>query len=122
MLKDHDSAAILAVADMARARTFYEDVVGLEPTDEDDYVVTYRTGATHLVIYVSDYAGTNKANAVVWGVGDAIEGIVADLADKGVVFEHYDTMTLMGDIHVDGPMKLAWFADPDGNLLHINNM
>ena len=122
MLKDIDSSAILAVADLARARQFYSDVLGLEPRNDDGNVLSYRTGKTTLVIYVSDYAGTNKANAVVWGVGAQFDAIIADLQAKGVVFEHYDMMERRGDIHVGGDFKAVWFKDPDGNLLHINNM
>ena len=123
MLKDKTSTAIIAVSDIARATAFYRDVLGLEITDDSmGEVVVFRTGDTSLVVYRSEYAGTNKANAVVWDVGDEIDTIVADLAAKGVTFEHYDGMELQGDIHVAGKMKMVWFRDPDGNILHLNNM
>ena len=65
MLKDHDSSAIVAVTDLDRARAFYGDVLGLELTDEgqEEGVLVYRTGATRLVVYQSEYAGTNRAKA-----------------------------------------------------------
>jgi hypothetical protein len=88
-------------------------------------VLAYRTGATRLIVYRSDQAGTNRANAVVWGCGDEIDAIVADLEAKGVVFEHYPEMEglrIEGNIHVAGPMKMVWFKDPDGNILHLNNI
>ena len=125
MLKDKSSAAIVAVSDLHRARTFYRDTLKLDLEDEFmGYVLTFRTGETKLIVYRSDMAGTNKANAVVWGVGDEIDAIVADLKAKGVIFEHYDMpgARLDGDIHIDGGMKTVWFKDPDGNLLHLNNM
>ena len=123
MLKDHASSAIIAVSDIDRARDFYHDTLGLELESEFmGQVLSFRTGSTKLVVYRSDMAGTNKANAVVWGVGDDLEAIVGDLASKGVSFEHYDDMGRSGDIHVHGDMKTAWFKDPDGNILHINNM
>ena len=123
MLKDHASSAIIAVSDIDRARDFYRDTLGLELESEFmGQVLSFRTGSTKLVVYRSDMAGTNKANAVVWGVGDDLEAIVGDLASKGVPFEHYDDMDRSGDIHVHGDMKTAWFKDPDGNILHINNM
>lgn len=126
MLKEKSSAAIVAVSDLDRAKEFYRDTLGLDLEEESmGHVLTFRTGGTHLVVYVSAFAGTNKANAVVWGVGDEIEAIVADLKAKGVVFEHYadmDDTRLAGDIHVSGDMKTVWFKDPDGNLLHLNNM
>ncbi|MCV0398038.1 MAG: VOC family protein [Rhizobiaceae bacterium] len=123
MLKDHASSAIVAVSDIDRARAFYRDTLGLELESEmGGHVLVFRTGATHLVVYRSEFAGTNKANAVVWGVGDDIEAIAADLKAKGVAFEHYDGMDWKGDIHVDGDMKLVWIKDPDGNILHFNNI
>lgn len=122
MLKDFNSAAIVAVSDLARARQFYETVLGLTVVNADHDVIEFKTGATGLVVYRSDFAGTNQANAVVWGVGDAIETIVADLKAKGVVFEHYPDMQLRGDIHVAGDFKMVWFKDPDGNILHLNSM
>lgn len=125
MLKDHDSSAILAVSDLARARAFYGDTLGLQLADEggEEGVLVYKTGATKLVVYRSDYAGTNRANAVVWGVGDDIDLIVAALEAKGAAFEHYpDIGRLDGNVHVDGAAKLVWLKDPDGNILHINNM
>jgi catechol 2,3-dioxygenase-like lactoylglutathione lyase family enzyme len=123
MLKDKASTAIVAVTDIARATRFYRDTLGLDIADDSmGDVVVFRTGNTSLVVYRSEFAGTNKANAVVWGVNDEIDEIVAGLAAKGVTFEHYDGMRIEGDIHVDGPMKMAWFKDPEGNILHLNNM
>lgn len=122
MLKDFDSAAIVGVSDLARARQFYETVLGLTVTKADEYVIEFKTGGTGLVVYKSDYAGTNKANAVVWGVGTAIETIVADLKARGAIFEHYPEMDLRGDIHVAGDFKMVWLKDPDGNILHFNSM
>jgi catechol 2,3-dioxygenase-like lactoylglutathione lyase family enzyme len=125
MLKDKTSSAIIAVSDMDRAREFYGATLGLELEDDSmDDVLTFRTGATHLVVYKSDEAGTNRANALVWDVGNEVDAIARDLKGKGVTFEHYDMpgVKLEGDIHVGGEMRMAWFKDPDGNILHINNM
>lgn len=122
MLKDKDSAAIVAVADLERARAFYEDVLELELTQQNDQVLEFRTGTTSLIVYLSDFAGTNKANAVVWGVGTEIEAITAKLAAKGVSFEQYEGMDYADGIHRDGDYAMVWFKDPDGNILHLNNM
>lgn len=122
MLKDKDSAAIVAVADLERARSFYEDVLELELTQQNDQVLEFRTGTTSLIVYLSDFAGTNKANAVVWGVGTEIEAITAKLAAKGVSFEQYEGMDYADGIHRDGDYAMVWFKDPDGNILHLNNM
>lgn len=124
MLKNIDSAAIVAVKDISRAKDFYQKKLGLELTQGDDNVLSFKTGKTTLNVYVSDFAGTNKANAVVWGVGDQIDSIVADLAAKGISFEHYPNMGMdyKDGIHSANGFKAVWLKDPDGNILHLNNM
>ncbi len=123
MLKDRSSSAIVAVSDIARAREFYGDTLGLDLREDMGEVLAFRTGETTLVVYRSDVAGTNKANAGVWDVGDDLDKIVADLTDKGVKFERYgDLGDYRNGIHHAGGMKLVWFRDPDGNILHINAM
>lgn len=124
MLKDKDSAAIVGTKDLARARAFYGQTLGLEEAESSsEGVAMFRTGKTMLCVYPSDFAGTNQANAVVWGVGDEIEAIVADLAGKGVTFEQYDMdgVTFADGIHRAGDFRMVWFKDPDGNILHLNS-
>lgn len=124
MLKDKSSAAIVAVSDMDRARRFYQDTLGLGVPDESmGEVLVFKTGQTDLVVYKSDEAGTNRANAVVWGVGDDLEAIVSQLRAEGVAFERYDMpdTTFEDGIHTSGDMRMVWFKDPDGNILHINS-
>ena len=124
MLEDHDSSAIVAVTDLARARDFYGEMLGLDLAEEGpEGVLVYRTGATSLVVYASAYAGTNRANAVVWGVGEDFDAIVATLEGRGAAFLHYPEIgRLEGNVHHAGGARLAWLADPDGNILHINSM
>src|SRR4051794_31573644 len=103
MLRDHNSSAIVAVSDLGRARTFYSDVLGLELVGEarDGMPLVYRTGATVMIVYPSREAGTNRANAVCWGVGEDLDAVVAALKAKGVAFEHYPELgRLDGDVHV----------------------
>ena len=126
MLKDRNSSAIVAVSDIDRARRFYQDTLGLELVQDGggdmEGVLGFRTGSTFLTVYRSEFAGTNQANAVTWGMqGDLVE-TVADLRAKGVTFERYDIpgMTWRDGIHEAGDTKLAWFKDPDGNILHLN--
>ena len=124
MLGNKDAATNIAVRNLATAREFYERTLGLKPVDsEGDELIAYRSGGSTLLVYRSDYAGTNKATSVTWTVGDDVEGTVRQLKEKGVRFEHYDMpgMTLKGDVHVGGDMKVAWFKDPDGNILSIAN-
>jgi catechol 2,3-dioxygenase-like lactoylglutathione lyase family enzyme len=125
MLSDHDAMATIAVRDLAAARRFYEGTLGFSPAeDPDENVAVYDSGGAKLLLYKSEYAGTNEATSATWGVGDAFDGIVETLQGKGVKFERYDFpgMKREGDVHIQGGFKAAWFRDPDGNILHVNNM
>lgn len=123
MLRNKASSAIVAVRDIERARRFYSDTLGLELHEGMEGVLVYRTGTTHLVVYPSEEAGTNRANAVVWDCGADIEAITANLRDKGVAFERYemDGVTYADGIHDANGFKMVWFKDPDGNILHLNS-
>jgi catechol 2,3-dioxygenase-like lactoylglutathione lyase family enzyme len=122
MLGSKDAIANIAVKDLERAKKFYEGTLGLKPiAAEGEELIVFQSGKSKLFVYRSKYAGTNKATAVSWEVGDEVESLARALKTKGVSFEHYDMpgMTLKGDVHVAGDMKVAWFKDPDGNILSI---
>jgi catechol 2,3-dioxygenase-like lactoylglutathione lyase family enzyme len=124
MLGDKDAVATIAVKDIKVARKFYADTLGLTQVGADGQeLIVFRGGNSTINVYQSQYAGTNKATAVTWVVGEDVEDIVRALKAKGVTFEHYDMpdMTREGDVHVAGDMKVAWFKDPDGNILNIVN-
>lgn len=121
MLGDKDAIATVAVKDLEAARKFYEGSLGFRPLPSGQPgVVNYKSGAGKMLVYESQFAGTNKATAVTWEVDDT-EAEVKALKAKGVVFEHYNFpgMILKGDVHVMGEMKAAWFKDLDGNVLAI---
>ena len=123
MLGDHDVAATLAVRNVDAARSFYEGMLGLEPVMEFPDSVAYAAGNSRLMVYRSDFAGTNKATAATWAVGDQLESIVEGLRTSGVAFEHYDLpdTTRDGDIHEMGGMRGVWLKDPDGNIIGLVN-
>jgi len=124
MLASKDAVANIAVKDLPIGRKFYEQTLGLNViATEGQEGVTFKSGNTSLYVYRSQYAGTNQATAVTWPVGNEIEEIVGALKAKGVKFEHYDLpgTTLKGDLHVMGVRKVAWFRDPDGNVLCLVN-
>ena len=121
MLGDKEGVANLAVKNLDVATEFYRNTLGLTPVHEDGKeMVVFRSGTSEINVYRSDYAGTNKATAVTWAV-DNVKEEVAALKSRGVVFEHYDMpgMTRDGDVYVAGDMKVAWFKDPDGNILNL---
>ena len=124
MLDDKEPIATVAVRDLAIAKKFYREVLGLTLGEESTEVLTFKAGAFRLFVYRSSFAGTNQATAVTWAVGAEVDEIARTLGGRGVVFEHYDMpmLKLEGDLHVGGGFKVGWFKDPDGNILSINGM
>ena len=121
MLSNRDAVANLAVKNVQAAKKFYEGTLGLKQVDaEGSELIVFKSGNTMLNVYESKEAGTNRATAVTWAVDD-IESEVNALKAKGVKFEHYDMPGLkrQGDVYIGGDMKVAWFKDPDGNILNI---
>jgi catechol-2,3-dioxygenase len=121
VLGNTDAIATIAVKKIEPARKFYEGTLGLKPMPtQETGVQTYKSGNSNVLVYESQYAGTNKATAATWTVED-LEGVVRDLKAKGIRFEHYDMpgATRKGDIHGAGKTKAAWFKDPDGNILAV---
>jgi catechol 2,3-dioxygenase-like lactoylglutathione lyase family enzyme len=119
MLENKQAMATVAVKDVEAARRFYEGTLGLKHGDEaQEDVVTYQAGESQLLVYRSDYAGTNQATAVTWNVGNGVDDIVKQLRAKGLRFEHYELPDGVreGDVHVFGRLRVAWFKDPDGNI------
>lgn len=119
MLGNHDAVATVAVRDLNAASRFYEEILGLTRIHtEGEEAITYQSGSAQLIVYRSQYAGTNRATAVTWNVGDDLDEIIRSLKGKNVAFEHYDMPDthLEGDVHVFGPLRVAWFRDPDGNI------
>ncbi len=126
MLGEKDVAATIAVKDLDVASNFYEGTVGLTragmgPADPE--TILYRSGNSMVLVYRSQYAGTNQATAASWAAGDDFDPVVEGLRSKGVSFEHYDLpgTTREGDVHVMGDLKAVWFKDPDGNILNVVN-
>jgi catechol 2,3-dioxygenase-like lactoylglutathione lyase family enzyme len=124
MLGDKDAASNIAVKNLETAKKFYEEILGLTPVGtEGEEAVVFKSGNSTVYVYKSQYAGTNKATAISWVVGENIERVVQQLKAKGVTFEHYNMpgVTLEGDVHIAGDMKVAWFKDLDGNILNISS-
>ena len=120
MLGKSDATPMLAVKDLDRARNFYEENLGLKQVNDFGEGFMLKSGDTQVSVYRSEFAGTNKATALTFGVDD-IEDEVRTLKGKGISFEHYDLegLTPKGDIYEGEGMKTAWFKDPDGNILSL---
>ena len=123
-LSQHPIGPACAVADLARARAFYEDKLGLQPEPVMDEAIRYPCGdGSALMVYVSEEnAGTAKATVAGWAVDD-LDAEMRELESRGVTFEVYDQPGLKTDERgvFQGPgFRAAWFRDPDGNTFAIN--
>jgi catechol 2,3-dioxygenase-like lactoylglutathione lyase family enzyme len=124
-LKDCKLGTAAPVTDLARAREFYESKLGLQPSDRGgDSMIVYELGeGTALMLYVSEYAGTNRATLAGFDVPD-FDAMFAELSSRGVEFERFEdesgaTTDDRGVID-DGNYRVAFFKDPDGNIYSIN--
>jgi predicted enzyme related to lactoylglutathione lyase len=114
MLKNAPIIPYIPATDVARARKFYEEKVGLVPREEVAGGVVYECGdRTWIFLYPSAGAGTSKASQAFWQVDE--------LRAKGVVFEEYDMPGLktVNGIATAGGNKAAWFKDSEGNILAV---
>jgi len=122
MLKQSRIVPYIPVADVARARKFYEDKIGLTPRETYAGGVIYECGSGSWVfMYPSPGAGTSKASTAFWAVDD-VAAEVAALRARGVKFEDYDMPGLktVDGIATAGGAKTAWFKDSEGNILAIS--
>jgi predicted enzyme related to lactoylglutathione lyase len=122
MLGSEDAIATVAVKNLETAAQFYEGKLGLRKLGEEMQVLVYQSGKSSIMVYESQFAGTNQATAVTWQVDD-VDAAVRALKEKGIAFERYDFPDVRheGDVHVFGTIRNAWFKDPDGNILSVVN-
>jgi predicted enzyme related to lactoylglutathione lyase len=121
MLNNATVHVYLPAANVARARKFYEDVLGLSAKEEYAGGVVYECGGATAFLYPTPNAGTSKASQAFWTVPD-VEAEVADLKTRGVKFEEYDMpgMPMRNSVVTGGGAKTAWFKDTEGNILAIS--
>jgi len=121
MLSQLEAAAVLPAKDLKRAKSFYKDKLGLEPAEEREGELRYRTPAGAAVLmYETENAGTAKNTALLWVTPD-VQAEVAKLRQAGVVFEEYDLPGLKTEdgIATTGEERAAWFKDSEGNILCV---
>lgn len=122
MLRSSASFAVLPAADLNRARQFYRDKLGMEPTLEQDGMIMYGSAtAPDFLIYETPNAGTAQNTQICWLVGD-IRSAMTELRSSGVTFEEYDSenlKTVDGVAELDGEYS-AWFRDSEGNFLCLS--
>jgi catechol 2,3-dioxygenase-like lactoylglutathione lyase family enzyme len=117
-----EATCILPVKDMARARRFYEQQLGLTVIgDKPDGKFVYRCGGTEIALFPKP-EGTQATHTAISFRVDDIGQAVALLRSRGVKFADYDLPGLktVDSVCVLGSEKAAWFEDPEGNILCLH--
>ena len=120
MLESSDLVAFAAATDLSRARMFYEQALGLPVAEYNDFACVLDANGTMLRITAVPEVSRASYTVLGWRVTD-ISATIRDLIAKGVVFLRYDGMDQDEDgiWTTPGGNKVAWFADPDGNILSL---
>ncbi|HMG70289.1 MAG TPA: VOC family protein [Gemmatimonadaceae bacterium] len=123
MLGSMDIIAFVPTRNRKKARPFYEKTLGLSFVSDDQFALVFEAnGVMVRVVDVSSVAGFEPAPFTIlgWSVGD-IGKIVKGLGKKGIKFERFPGMQqdLLGVWSSPSGAKVAWFKDPDGNVLSV---
>jgi catechol 2,3-dioxygenase-like lactoylglutathione lyase family enzyme len=122
--KFEESFSTYSIDDVAAAKEFYGETLGLKVTDEKEGGLGLKLGDQNVYLYPKDDHEPASFTVLNFAVTD-IDAAVAELSSRGIEFESYD-----GDIETDedgifrggdkgnGP-NIAWFKDPSGNILSV---
>ena len=122
MLQTSPMYSYIPAKDIARARRFDEDMLGLRPKEETNGGVVYEFGGgTAAFLYPTPNAGTSQASQAFWSVQD-VDAEMRTLKSRGAQFETYEDMpgerSPQGAIPAGGA-KAAWFKDSEGNIMAL---
>jgi len=119
MLANLEIHATIPARDLARAKQFYAEKLGLTPASETPGGLIYRCRDSWFLLYPGQ-GGTAPHTLAGWAVDD-IDAEVAELKARGVVFEDYDLPGLktVDGIATTGPNRAAWLKDSEGNILGL---
>jgi catechol 2,3-dioxygenase-like lactoylglutathione lyase family enzyme len=120
MLGANDLVAFVHVTDLARARAFYDGVLGLTLTGDTPIAVVFDANGTTLRVTLVEGHAPLAGTTLGWEVDD-IAASIRELTARGVEFTRYDGMEQdeVGVWSAPGGDQVAWFSDPDGNTLSL---
>ena len=112
--------AFVPTTDLPRARAFYAETIGLPVTEESPFACVFDANGTMLRLTPVRKLSRTRYTVLGWNVAD-IAATVAALVAAGVSFVHYRGMDLddAGIWTSPGGDRVAWFEDPDGNMLSL---
>jgi predicted enzyme related to lactoylglutathione lyase len=119
MFQNKAATAMIPAKDVARAKAWYAEKLGLKPETEEDYGATYQLSGVKAFLYQSDFAGTAEHTLLTFSTDD-LAGDMKAMREKGARFEDYDLPGLKTENGVadfgDG-VKNAWAKDSEGNII-----
>ncbi len=120
MLEDAHVIAFAATADPDLSRRFYEETLGLELLADDPFALVFDAGGTMLRLQKTNEVRRQPYTTLGWRVPD-LEARVLALKERGVVFERYATLDQdrLGIWTAPDGARIAWFKDPDGQVLSL---
>jgi catechol 2,3-dioxygenase-like lactoylglutathione lyase family enzyme len=121
MLASGKMVGFLLTRDYGKARSFYEGKLGLEFVSLDQFALVMKAGGHHIRVTKAPDFTPVQSTVLGWDVPD-IEAVVAWLTQRGVVFEKYPFVQDQerGIWTTSDGSKVAWFKDPDGNILSVS--
>jgi len=121
MLANAKIGSFVATADPVKAREFYENVLGLEFIRDEPYALVFNSNGTTLRVQKVSEVAVAPYTAIGWHVSD-IASVVLRLRDRGVEFIFFDGFAQdeLGIVTFPGGASVAWFKDPDGNTLSLD--
>jgi predicted enzyme related to lactoylglutathione lyase len=120
MLADKKIKAFVPTTNVNLARTFYEDLLGLTLLSQDDYALEFDANGTLLRVTIVGELVPQSFTILGWNVPD-IYAVIRSLNEKGIECNRYDYLKQdnPGVWVSPGGSKVAWFKDPDGNVLSL---
>jgi len=121
MLTNAKLVGFILTKDYERARAFYEGKMGFEFVSHDPFALVMRAGGNMVrIVKMADFVPL-QSTVLGWEVAD-VEAAVSWLTERGVAFEKYPWVQdkERGIWTTPGGDKVAWFKDPDGNVLSVS--
>jgi len=121
MLSDKNLKAFVPTTNPKKAKLFYQNTLGLKLISEDDYALEFDANGTPLRVTIVPSLTPHPFTVLGWNVDDIVS-MIKQLNNKKVIFEQYEFLEQdkLGIWTSPSGTKVAWFKDPDGNILSLS--
>ena len=123
MLSNKNLKAFVPTTKPKKAKSFYRDTLGLKLLSEDSYGLEFDANGTLLRVTIVPELAPHPFTILGWNVDDIVS-VIKQLNGKKVFFEGYDFLKQdkLGIWTSPNGSKVAWFKDPDGNILSLTEL